>query len=277
MHHALRSAVPGDIRMPTTRLIEDRPRRAYRWSCGVCCVLSALLWLVLVSPAQVLSPPPRLEPTAIALAEIRQCGENISKSAPDTSFKLLDAQRELTLGLLKGGYSNGQAMGGSGYNRGGNYSREGDWLTVPPPKEYVEDLSHEARWCLQVANVLNTQPDKKEAAKEVLASIANDLHIKVVDCKAWGAGRLITVIANTVKNGQPDAGWTVMYKWVSVSGLNSSELSFPQISTPTSKALPPGVYAVYATKQVGNTLKKTEPITVSAFQDAKVKCEIPVP
>jgi hypothetical protein len=34
---------------------------------------------------------------------------------------------------------------------------------------------------------------------------------------------------------------------------------------------------VYATKQVGSTLTKTEPITVSAFQDAKVKCEIPVP
>jgi hypothetical protein len=176
------------------------------------------------------------------------------------------------MGILKGGY----VTSGQGYNGRGNHRQDG-WVTFPPPKEYVEALSHEARWCVQVANVLNTQPDKKEAAKQVLASIANDLHIKVVDCRAWGAGRLITVIANTVKNGQPDAGWTVMYKWVSVSGLNSSELSFPQISTPTSKALPPGVYSVYATKHVGDTLRKTEPITVSAFQDAKVKCEIPVP
>jgi hypothetical protein len=223
--------------------------------------------------AQVLSPPPRLEPTAIALALVKECGQSIAKSAPDISFKLLDAQKQLTLGLLKGGY----VQGGQGYKRGGNYNRSGDWLDVPPPKEYVEELSHEARWCVEVANILNTQPAKKEAAQQVLASIANDLHIKVVDCRAWGAGRLITVIANTVKNGQPDAGWTVMYKWVSVSGLNSAELSFPQVSTPTSKALPPGVYSVYASKQVGNTLRKTEPITVSAFQDAKVKCEIPVP
>ena len=262
--------------MPTTCLVEDQPRRSCRWGPVACCVLLGL-WAHASLSAQVLSPPPRLAPTAIALEEIQKCGENIARSAPDISFKLLDAQRQLTLGLLKGGYASSRTTGGRGYNRGGDYSRSGEWLAVPPPKEYVEDLSHEARWCLEVANVLNTEPEKNEAAKKVLASIANDLHIKVTDCRAWGAGRLITVIANTVKNGQPDAGWTVMYKWVSVSGLNSSELSFPQISTPTSKAVPPGVYAVYATKQVGGTLKKTEPITVSAFQDAKVKCEIPVP
>ncbi|HME32049.1 MAG TPA: hypothetical protein VKG65_04790 [Terriglobales bacterium] len=251
--------------------------RSHAWVLGFGYVLLVVIAAVLRLPAQVLSPPPRLEPTAIALDEIRQCAKNISSSAPGISSDLLNAQQDLTSGLLKGGYSNNQATGGSGYNRGGNYKRNGEWLLVPPPKEYVEALSHEARWCVQVANVLNTQPDKKEAAKQVLASIANDLHIKVVDCRAWGAGRLITVIANTVKDGHPDAGWTVMYKWVSVSGLNSGELSFPQISTPTSKAVPPGVYAVYATKQVGGATKKTEPITVSAFQNEKIKCEIPVP
>jgi hypothetical protein len=261
--------------MPTAVPAEDRSRRARRWRCVAGRFLFVVLWS-LTSSAQVLSPPPRLESTAIALDLVKQCGQSIARSAPDISFKLLDAQKQLTRGILKGGYANNLGSG-QGYNRGGDYSRSGEWLAVPPPKEYVEALSHEARWCVQVANVLNTQPDKKEAAKQALASIANDLHIKVVDCRAWGAGRLITVIANTVKNGQPDAGWTVMYKWVSVSGLNSSELSFPQVSTPTSKALPPGVYSVYATKHVGATLKKTEPITVSAFQDAKVKCEIPVP
>ncbi len=251
--------------------------RSHPWALGFSYVLLVVLAAVLPLPAQVLSPPPRLEPTAIALDEIRQCAKNISSSAPGISSDLLDAQQDLTSGLLKGGYSNNQATGGSGYNRGGDYKREGDWLLLPPPKEYVEALAHEARWCFEVANILNTQPEKKEAAKKVLESIAKDLHIKVEDCKTWGAGRLITVIANTVKNGQPDAGWTVMYKWVSVSGLNAAELSFPKISTPTSTAVPPGVYAVYATKQVGGTTKKTEPITVSAFQNEKVKCEIPVP
>lgn len=262
---------------PAMYLHKSWPRKAWLWSSGIRCLLLFFLAADLSLPAQVLSPPPRLEPTAIALDEIRQCAKNISSSAPGISSDLLDAQRDLTNGLLKGGYSNAQAVGGSGYGRGGGYKRQGDWLLVPPPKEYVEALAHEARWCFEVANVLNTQPEKKEAAKKVLESIAKDLHIKVEDCKAWGAGRLITVIANTVKNGQPDAGWTVMYKWVSVSGLNSAELSFPKISTPTSTAVPPGVYAVYAIKQVGGATKKTEPITVSAFQDAKVKCEIPVP
>jgi hypothetical protein len=248
-----------------TRLHETWQRRTW---------LALVLFGTAVSlPAQNFPPPPWLQPTAEALAGIQQCGKGIAKSAPDISSKLLDAESQLTMGLLKGGY----VSGGQGYNRGGNYKQQSEWLELPPPKEYVADLLEEARWCLQVANVLNTQPDEKEAAKQVLESIANDLHIKVVDCRAWGAGRLITVIANTVKNGQPDPGWTVMYKWVSVSGLNSSELSFPQASTPTSKALPPGMYSLYATKQVGSTLEKTQPITVSAFQDAKVKCEIPVP
>ncbi len=274
--------------MPTTRQLEfgnqfgarlhqSWTRKTYLWALCVCCILVVALAAAPTLAAQVLSPPPRLEPTAIALAGIQQCGESIAKSEPDISWKILDARRQLFSGLLKGGYADAGAMSGPGYNAGGDYKRDGDWLLIPPPKEYVDDLAHEARWCVQVANILNTQPEKKEAAKKVLESIAEDLHIKVVDCKAWGAGRLITVIANTVKDGQPDAGWTVMYKWVSVSGLNSAELSFPKISTPTSKAVPPGVYAVYATKQVGGTVKKTEPIMVSAFQDAKVKCEIPVP
>jgi|SRR5271157_931982 len=263
--------------MPTTCPIKNLSRRADRCCRGACCVFFGVLLSFVSLCAQSSVPPPWLEPTADALAGIKQCGKSVAGSAPDISFKLLDAQEQLTLGLLKGGYASGGAVSGQGYGRGGDYNRSGGWLPFAPPKEYVEDLSHEARWCLEVANILNTKPEKKEAAKQVLASIANDLHIKVTDCRAWGAGRLITVIANTVKNGQPDAGWTVMYKWVSVSGLNSAELSFPQMSTPTSKALPPGMYSVYATKQVGGTVKKTEPITVSAFQDAKVKCEIPVP
>jgi hypothetical protein len=226
--------------------------------------------------AQVLSPPPQLASTVEALEQLRNCGKAISRKAPNISGKILDNESDLFSGLAKGGYANNSNVG-RGYSRSGGYSQGGEWLAVPPPKDYVAALSHEARWCLEVANILNTDPEKKDGAEKVLASIAEDLRIKAADCKDWGAGRLVTVIANTVKNGQPEPGWTVMYKWVSVSGLNSIDLSFPQVSTPTSKAVPPGVYAVYATKQIGDTVKKTTPVTVSAFQDQKVKCEIPVP
>jgi hypothetical protein len=231
--------------------------------------------------AQVLSPPVQLGPTVAALDALHKCGQNISKSAPRISDDIIDFQQKLFFGLAKGGYATQFGATGGGYGRSGNqngeYERSGEWLATPPPKEYVADLQHEAQWCLQVADILNTDPNKKEAAKQVLASIAKDLEIKVKDCKDWGAGRLVTVIANTVKNGQPDPGWTVMYKWVSVSGLNALDLAFPQVSTPTSKGVPPGVYSVYATKQVGNATVKTPTVTVSAFQNQKVKCEIPVP
>lgn len=252
----------------------QRTRHA-RFGSVICCLL--LLACSTIAEAQVLSPPVQLGPTVAALDALHKCGKGISHTAPRISEDILDAQQQLFFGLAKGGYSNQfGAMGHSGYGNG-EYQKNGDWLLVPPPKDYVADLEHEARWCLEVAQILNTDPSKKEAATNVLQSIAKDLEIKVKDCKDWGAGRLVTVIANTIKNGQPDSGWTVMYKWVSVSGLNSVELAFPQISTPTSKGVPPGVYAVYATKQVGSNVLKTPPIMVSAFQNQKVKCEIPVP
>lgn len=266
------------------RLLRRLVRSGRRAGLGLGCAVLLTLAFARPWPAQVLSPPPVMAPTAVALAELQGCGKQIAQSAPDISSKILDAQRQLFFGLVKGGYtpqSGGRGGGGRGYNRGGSqsggYQRNSEWLLTPPPKDYVADLQHEASWCLEVANVLNTDPAKKEDAKQVLASIAKDLEIKVKDCKDWGAGRLVTVIANTIKNGQPDPGWTVMYKWVSVSGLNSMDLAFPQISTPTSKGVPPGVYSLYATKQVGNNVMKTPPITVSAFQNQKVKCEIPVP
>jgi hypothetical protein len=246
------------------------------WLYSIAMVLGAALTL----SAQVLSPPPQLGPTVAALDALHKCGNDIARSAPSISSDILDAQQQLFFGLAKGGYAD-QFNADTGGQRGGyqtnDYQRHGDWLLTPPPKQYVADLTQEAQWCLEVSNILNNQPAKVAQAKEVLASIAKDLNIKVKDCKDWGAGRLVTVVANTVKDGHPDSGWTVMYKWVSVSGLNSRELAFPQVSSPTSQGVPPGVYSVYATKQVGNSVVKTQPIAVSAFQQQKVKCEIPVP
>ena len=249
-------------------------------------IASCILLIIscsLVVHAQVLSPPPQLVPTVEALGALHQCSKIAAHKAGSIASNIDDAQQKLFYGLAKGGYTNSFGVGGGGgyghggYQNGGEYQQNGEWLLTPPPKEYVADLRHEAAWCVQVANVLNSDPSKTEAAKQVLASIAKDLEIKVKDCKDWGAGRLVTVIASTLKNGQPDPGWTVMYQWVSVSGLNARELAFPKISTPTQQGVPPGIYSVYATKQVGNTTMKTPPVTVSAFQEQKVKCEIQVP
>ncbi len=230
------------------------------WRRDACCFALVVLLLVTPSAAQVLSPPPRLAPTSDALGKLQQCGKAIAKSAPQISSKLLESENLLAHGLL------------IGWNNPSN-----SWALVPPPTEYVEDLEREAKWCQEVANVLNTDPANKARAEKVLTNIAYDLFVKVEDCRVWGMGRLITVKANTVKNGQPDAGWTVNYKWMSSSGLNTVDLSFPQESTPTTKKLPPGMYLIYATKQVGGALKKTEPITVTAFQKDTVQCDISVP
>jgi hypothetical protein len=230
------------------------------WRCSVCCVVVVVSTLVAALAAQDLSAPPRLAPTSEALNKLQKCGKSIAKNAPKISSKILESENLLAHGLL------------IGWN-----NPSGEFAAVPPPKEYVEDLAQESEWCLEVADALNTQPENKERAEKVLTNIAYDLYVKVEDCRSWGMGRLITVKANTVKNGQPDPGWTVNYKWMSSSGLNSVDLSFPAESTPTTKKLPPGMYAIYATKQIGGTLKKTEPITITAFQKDTVQCDISVP
>ncbi len=237
----------------------EQPKR-FRWiSVASCCAL-LVAGLADTAAGQVLSPPPRLEPTALAMAQLDKCGEEIAKSAPEISSRLRMASSALSHGLL------------IGYNK-----QDNEWAIVPPPKEYVEDLQQEADWCHKVAEALNTEPAKKAQAEKVLTNIAYDVELKAADCRSWGMGRLIDVQVGTVKNGQPDPGWTVNYQWKSASGLRALDLSFPQVSTPTSKALPPGVYAIYATKQVDGKTEKTEPIVVTAFDKAEVKCEIPVP
>jgi len=226
----------------------------------VCRVLIAILVLVQALRAQKIDAPPRLQPTADALSGLQQCGQDIAKSAPDVSTQLLKAQNLLTHGLL------------IGWN-----NPSGDFAAVAPPKEYVEELAKEADWCLKVAKILNTEPARKKEAENVLISITNDVIMKVEDCREWGMGRMVPVSANTIKNGKPDPGWTVMYKWMSIGGLGSVELAFPQVSTPTFKELPPGMYSLYATKQGGNGVTKTQPISCAAYQKEKVQCEIPVP
>jgi hypothetical protein len=248
--------------MPTncpTEWKRDRHTRS-RWRPMAFCLAFLVAAWSAPAAAQVLSPPPRLEPTATALADLDKCGESIAKSAPEVSSRLRKSSQALFQGLL------------IGYNKPNN-----EWAVVPPPKEYVQDLGQEADWCGKVAKILNNEPVRKKEAEKVLTDIAYDLELKAADCRSWGMGRLITVKASTVKNGQPDPGWTVSYKWMSASGLNAMDLSFPQESTPTSKALPPGVYAIYATKQVGGATQKSQPIVVTAFDKAEVKCEISVP
>ena len=240
-----------------SRRLQPKVRRLWR---DPACIFLMIATYALTALSQSIEAPPRLEPTAKALTVLQKCGQSVSRSAPQASKDLLQAQTLLTRGLL------------IGWN-----NPSGEFAAVPPPKEYVEALQQEAKWCQETAEILNIDPARKQAAERALEGIANDLRIKVEDCRAWGMGRLITIVASTLKNGQPDPGWTVMYKWVSVSGLNTAELSFPKESSPTSKAVPPGIYAVYATKQVGDTLKKTEAKTISAFQKDKVQCEIPVP
>ena len=235
-------------------------RKRSRWRGVALCLELLVVQLAPISSGQVLTPPPRLQPTATALAGLDKCGERIATGAPEISSRLRKSSQALWQGLL------------IGYNKSNK-----SWAVVPPPKEYVQNLQEEAEWCSKVAETFQSEPARKAQAEKVLANIAYDIELKAADCRSWGMGRLINVKASTVKNGQPDPGWTVSYKWMSASGLNAMDLSFPQESTPTSKALPPGVYAIYATKQVGGATKKSQPIVVTAYDKAEVKCEISVP
>lgn len=84
------------------------------------------------------------------------------------------------------------------------------------------------------------------------------------------------ITAETKKDGQPDSGWMVTYKWIPASALNTVELPFGD-GSPVSKMLPPGMYSLYAKKTVDGALKKTDAVPCSAFQEEETKCPIQVP
>jgi hypothetical protein len=116
-------------------------------------------------------------------------------------------------------------------------------------------------------------------AAEAMNAVAQDLFIKDQDCEKFGHGRLVPVEVRTVAGGTDSSGWQVYYQWVPPSqGFSPTPMTFPSLSSPTSVALPPGLYHLHAEKPgAQGTILKSETVNVPVGGEQSILWKIPVP
>jgi hypothetical protein len=139
---------------------------------------------------------------------------------------------------------------------------------------YLKSLESDATVCRAAARRRSESKDSTEA----LEGVVDDLNLKFRDCYLHGMGRLVSMSVATKKDTAPDAGWTVYFKWVTVSDIQTTESAFPTMSTPANDDLPPGIYQLRAQKKdpTSGAMLESETKTVS-LDGANSNCELQVP
>jgi hypothetical protein len=122
------------------------------------------------------------------------------------------------------------------------------------------------------------EQNKAKNPHTVLEGIVDDLDLKFRDCYLHGMGRLVRVSVVTSKAGVPDAGWTVYFKWVTVSDIQTIRKAFPTTSTPAVDTLPPGIYKLRAQKKdpTSGAMLSSDTKTV-ALDGVNSSCELSIP
>ena len=116
------------------------------------------------------------------------------------------------------------------------------------PQMYLRSLENDASVCWTAAGRERASKDSGEALEDV----ADDLNLKFRDCYLHEMGRLVSMSVKTNEDTVPDSGWTVYFKWVTVSNIQTTEIAFPATSTPATNDLPPGFYQLRAQKKVSH-------------------------
>ena len=155
-------------------------------------------------------------------------------------------------------------------------SRRTEHSAVPTavPQMYLKSLENDATACRAAVRKQSGSKDYIEALDGVVA----DLNLKFRDCYLHGMGRLVSMSVATNKDAAPDTGWTVYFKWVTVSNIQTTENAFPTTSTPATDDLPPGIYQLRAQKKdpTSGSMLESETKTVS-LDGANRSCELQVP
>ena len=143
-----------------------------------------------------------------------------------------------------------------------------------PPEMYLKSLENDAAVCRAAVRRRIRSKDSLKA----LTDVVDDLNLKFRDCYLHGMGRLVSMSVATNKDTAPDPGWTVYFKWVTVSDIQTTESAFPTMSTPATDDLPPGIYQLRAQKDDlrSGAVLKSETKTVS-LDGANNSCELQVP
>ena len=211
-----------------------------------------------------LDVPVTLIPTKLALVEIDKCRTTLPpgqrKEILSNTEKLL-IQQLLMSGDL-GDSNNGDGWQSLDASELGTQDPFPHISNMGPPKIYVDSLLNDAKVCAGASTSL----EESAQAQGALDSVIHDLAIKSRDCAFHGAGRTIKLTVWTMKGEMLDQGWTVYFKWLSVSGRESEETAFPKPSTPTFDNLPPGLYRIRA--------EKRDPLSAAVSRSQTVTCEV---
>lgn len=221
-----------------------------------------------------------LEPTRAVFLDIDHCRTQLPQSTARRYFT--EAEESLIEGLLIGwNKSYSRQTPEPGYvplqialTDSHRFGFSADAPLTPAPDTYLNNLKNDAAVCQAALPNLKNSPQ----AQEAVLGVIRDLNIKFRDCYTNGMGRLIPVEVVTKKGPQPESGWTVYFKWVTVSNLPTTETPFRTSSTPARDQLPPGVYQLRAEKKDPQSASAltSETKTVNLTGDNN-KCELQVP
>jgi hypothetical protein len=220
-----------------------------------------------------------LQPTKSVFLEIDSCRVKIPQGELKQRFR--QVEESLLAGLLIGWspgwlkqspephYVTLQSVLGEARRR-----KQSAVQPIASPQMYLKSLENDATVCRAAAG---RRSEAKDSAK-ALEGVVDDLNLKFRDCYLHGMGRLVSMSVATNKDTAPDAGWTVYFKWVTVSNIQTIESAFPRTSTPATDDLPPGIYQLRAQKKdpTSGAMLESETKTVS-LDGANSSCELQVP
>lgn len=212
-----------------------------------------------------------LQPAKAALVSLDHCRSLLP--AGEIKNKFTEAETGLAEGLLIG-WAGAYAPTASFAMMASRYGHRPSHRVSEPPPLYLRSLQNDAAVCNgAVSGSLSAQ-----VSSAAIQYVVADLFVKVRDCYSQGMGSLVGIQVATKRGKTPDPGWTVYYKWVSVSDIPTAETPFQTSSTPARDKLPPGIYRVRAEKAVPGSSRvlhsEAKMIPLDSTHD---KCELQVP
>lgn len=255
-----------------------RVTRLYLAACGICSLLISA------------SMPAQEDVTSNALAAVRVKRE--LQPEKEAFLRLDRCRTQLPAGALKDKFTEAESRLAEGLLIG--WSGVGSWPATPPPFAtiasryfhspsaqvssppalYLQSLQNDASACNAAISGTHNPSEASTAMQIVVA----DLIVKARDCFAQGMGRLVGIQVATKRGSTPDPGWTVYYKWVSVSDIPTAETPFQTSSTPAKDKLPPGIYQLRAEKSLpGSASVLRSEVKMVPLDSTHDKCELQVP
>ena len=157
------------------------------------------------------------------------------------------------------------------------------WGRVPPeqalarmPPAYRDHLLAATDACERARRQALTA--EKPIDRDALVAFARDVEVKLSDCRNFKMGRMVPVQITVMKDGVPESGWSIFYKWLPGSAAtNVLELSFPAPTPGAVRDLPAGMYMVRGERSSNGSTIRTAALPLPVGGKTKVVFSISAP